>query len=90
MVESLNFRQMNWNFTIFPPREAVALYANTLNPSEGLAEAYRENLPLIEIYIRDYRNPLHTVITPNVDMDYLKKKWCIDYCTYHNLVVRYI
>jgi hypothetical protein len=27
-------------------------------------------------------------MTPNVDMDYLRTKWCLNYCTYHNIILR--
>ena len=86
--ENLDVNQMNWRFVIHSPKEVINVYTHSKNPSEGLAEAYRENLPLIEICTGDYKNPLYIVLTPNVDMGYLKQKWCIDYCTYHNLVVR--
>ncbi len=81
-------QRMNWSFTIYPPKRVSALYAHTPNPSEAMREAFEEKLPLIEISIGDYANPQHIVLTPNVDMDYLKKKWCIDWCTWHHLVVR--
>jgi hypothetical protein len=83
-----DFRQMDWNFTVFSPKEVVALYAQTQKPSAGLIEAYEENLSLIEICIGDYRYPVHIPLTPNVDMDYCKEKWCVDWCTYHNFLVR--
>jgi hypothetical protein len=86
--ENLDVNQMNWRFVVHPPKEAINVYTHSKTPSEDLKEAYKENLPLIEICTGDYKNPLYIALTPNVDMDYLKKKWCIDYCTYHNLVVR--
>lgn len=83
-----DFRQMEWNFTVFPPAGVAALYAHTQNPSAGLREAYEENLSLIEICTGDYRNPLHIPLTPNVDRDYWKEKWCVDWCTAHDFLVR--
>jgi len=56
--------------------------------SAGLIEAYEENLSLIEICTRDYRNPLHITLTPNVGMDYWKEKWCLDWCAAHDFLVR--
>jgi hypothetical protein len=79
---------MNWSFTVYPTNQVGTLLAVHKNPPEVMTEAFDENLPLVEIYTGDYKNPLYIVLTPNVDMDYLKKKWCIDYCTYHDLVVR--
>lgn len=81
-------RHMNWSFAIHPPKWAAALYTHGQNLSEAIREAYEEQLPLIEICTGDYKHPLYIVLTPNVDMDYLKKKWCVDWCTFHHLVVR--
>lgn len=80
--------QMNWSFTIYPPKRVAALYAHTKDPCEPMQEALEDHLPLIEICAGDYKKPLYIVLTPNVDMGYLKKKWCIDYCTFHHLLVR--
>jgi hypothetical protein len=80
--------QMNWSFTIYPPKRVAALYAHTKDPCAAMQEAFEDNLPLIEICNGDYKNPLYIVLTPNVDMDYLKKKWCVDWCTYHHILVR--
>ena len=81
-------KPMNWSFTVYPANQVGTLLALHKKPPEAVEQAYEENLPLIEICTGDYKNPLYIVLTPNVDMGYLKKKWCIDYCTYHNLVVR--
>ncbi len=79
---------MDWNFTVYPPQQVGTLYALNQEPCEAMQEAFEENLPLIEVCTGDYKNPLYMAMTPNVDMDFLKKKWCVDYCTYHNLVVK--
>ncbi len=79
---------MDWRFTIYPPTEVAALYALSQEPCAAIEEAFEEDLPLIEICTGDYKKPLYIALTPNVDMDYLKKKWCTDYGTYHNLVVK--
>ncbi|MGV8948791.1 MAG: hypothetical protein ACOH2E_05440 [Candidatus Paracaedibacter sp.] len=46
--ENLDVNQMNWRFVIHPPKEAINVYTYSKAPSEGLAEAYKENLPLVE------------------------------------------
>lgn len=83
-----DFKRMNWSFTVYAPKRVAALYTYSKEPSEAMKEAFEENLPLIEICTGDYKWPLYIALTPNVDMDYLKKKWCIDYCTWHHLVVK--
>ncbi len=72
---------MDWSFIIYPPEETVALYALSQEPCDVIEEAFEGDLPLIEICAGDSKNPLYIVLTPNVDMDFLKKKWCTDYCT---------
>jgi hypothetical protein len=83
-----NTKQMNWSFAIHPPKRAAALYTHGDSPSEAIEEAYEEQLPLIEICAGDYKHPLYIVLTPNVAIDYLRKKWCLDWCTWHHLVLR--
>ncbi len=79
---------MGWRFIASPPEEVAALYALSQKPCVAIEEAFGENLPLIEIRTGDYRAPLYIAMTPNVDMDYIKKKWCVDYCASYSLVVR--
>lgn len=79
---------MNWSFTVYPPKRVASLYAHTKDHCEAMEEAFEDNLSLIEICAGDYKKPLYIVLTPNVDMDYLKKKWCIDWCTFHHFLVR--
>lgn len=93
IMESENEKQsddtpMDWSFNVYPPKEVVALYALSQKPCVVIEEAFEEDLPLIEICTGDYERPLYIALTPNVDMNFLKKKWCVDYCTYHDLVVR--
>lgn len=83
-----DFKQMNWSFTIYPPQQVEALYTYNKAPVEAVKEAFEKKLPLIEICTGDYNKPLYIALTPNVDVGYFKKKWCIDYCTYHNFIVK--
>jgi hypothetical protein len=78
----------NWGFTVYPPQRVAVLYAHDKDPPEAMKEAFEDHLSLIEICAGDYKRPLYIVLNPNVDMDYLKKKWCVDYCTWHHIVVR--
>ncbi|MGV8948382.1 MAG: hypothetical protein ACOH2E_03315 [Candidatus Paracaedibacter sp.] len=88
VAKNSHSKPMNWNFTVYSADQVFPLLAGYKKPPGALEEAYEENLSLIEICTGDYKKPLYVVLTPNVDMDYLKKKWCVDYCTYHDLVVR--
>ena len=88
LVKHSNFRYRNWSFTVYSPQQVTILYAYRAFPSPALKKAFEENLPLIEICAGDYESPLYVVVTPNVDMDSIKKNWCIDYCAFHHLLVR--
>ena len=41
----------------------------------------------MELCTGDYNNPQYIAVTPNIDMDGLKKKWCLDYCAFHGLAI---
>jgi len=83
-----NFKEMNWRFTIHPPRRVVAFYVHLKDTNEAIKEAYEEDLSLIEICFGDFTKPTYIALTPNTNLDYLKKKWCVEYCVFHHLVVR--
>jgi hypothetical protein len=81
------FKEMNWSFTIHPPRRVAAFYTHLKDSCDAIKEAYEEGLSLIVMCTGDYRTPTYIALTPNVNVDYLKKKWCVDYCTWHHLLV---
>jgi len=85
-----NARDRDWAFTIHPPQRITAFFAHLKDSCEAIKEAFEEDLPLIEICAGDYTKPVYITQTPNTDMDYLKKRWCVDYCAFHHLVVREI
>lgn len=78
----------NWSFIIYPPKRVSSLRTIAKNAPAAVHEAFDENLPLIEVCTGDCHLPLYIVATPNIDINYLKKNWCIDYCTFHHLLVR--
>ncbi|MGV8948881.1 MAG: hypothetical protein ACOH2E_05910 [Candidatus Paracaedibacter sp.] len=83
-----NARDRDWTFTIHPPHRVVAFFAHLKDSCEAIKEAFEEDLPLIEICAGDYTKPLYVAQTPNVDREYLKKRWCLEYCVFHQLEVR--
>jgi hypothetical protein len=88
VAKNSNFKEMNWSLTVHPPRRVTAFYAHLKDSCEAIKEAYEEGLSLIAICTGDYRTPTYIALTPNVDLAHLKKQWCIDYCTWHDLMVR--
>jgi len=85
LAEKPNFGQMNWSFTIHPPRRVAAFYRHIKDTCEAIQEAWEEELSLIVICTGDYRTSTYIALTGNTDLDYLKKKWCLDYCAWHEI-----
>ena len=81
----LQFEGTNWSFVTYPPDRVAALYQFAITIDPDLQEAYDEQLSLLELCTGDYNNPQYIAVTPNIDMDALKKKWCRDYCDFHGL-----
>ena len=84
----LDQKQDDWNFTIYSPKQVSALFTHANGRHSAIREAYEEELPLIEICTGSSKHPIYVVNTPNTDIDYLKRKWCLDFCTYHDFVLR--
>jgi len=80
--------QIDWSFSIYPPKQVTTLYTYSSNLDDAISEAYEEGLPLIEICAGNYKQPTYIVNTPNVDLDYLRRKWSLDFCTYYDLIVK--
>lgn len=83
-----DFKHLNWSFMIYSPKQVSSLYVYCKNPADAIREAFEDKLPLIEICTGSFQHPLYIVYTPIVDLDYLKKKWCLDYCRFHNLILK--
>ncbi len=88
VAKHIDFRKLNWSFTVYSPKRVAALYTYTKNPPEAVKDAFEEKLSLLEICTGDYKNPEYITMTPNVNMSYLRKKWCMDYCAFHHLTIR--
>jgi hypothetical protein len=83
-----NLIDRDWSFIVHSPQLVTAFFLHLKDSREAIKEAYEESLPLIEICSGDFTKPLYIAQTPNVDMDYLKKKWCREYCVVHHLLIR--
>ena len=88
LAKKPDFNSLNWSFVIYPPKRVAILHAHQQNPSQMIKEAFENGLSLVEVCTGDYENPVQIVLTPNVNLEYLKKKWCLDYCRFHHLIVR--
>ncbi len=82
-----NFTTMNWRFTIYAGERVELYFAHLKDKSTSIKEACDQKLPLIEICTNDFTRPEYVVVTPKLDMLPLKKKWVLDYCKAHNMVI---
>jgi hypothetical protein len=82
-----DFKTMQWSFTTYVPQHVAVLYAHLKAQNDVVREAFENQLPLIEICTGDFTNPQYVVKTPNLDIEYLKKKWVLAYCTAHDMTV---
>ena len=83
-----------WSFVEYSPEMVVHLYHSwkkcfpnpKVNP--GVKQAYEQGLSLLEICRDDYDNPHYIPVVPDLNIDALKKQWCLDYCYSHHLLPR--
>jgi hypothetical protein len=82
-----DFSAMNWSFTLYSTDRVALLLAHMKDYSLPVKEAYEQGLPLLEICTGDFALPEYVVQTPMLNMDYLKKRWVLDYCHHHSISV---
>lgn len=81
-----NAKERDWRFTVHSSQRVAAVFSHLKDSCEATKESLEEFLPLIEICSGNYTKPIYIAQTPNVNLKYLKKKWCLDYCTFHCLL----
>ena len=79
--------RMNWSFTLYSPDKVTLLFEHMKEDFFPIKEAYEQELPLLEICSGDFGLPKYVVKTPMLNVDYLKKKWVLDYCECHGLII---
>ncbi len=82
-----NFTTMNWRFTIYAAERVELFFSHWKDKFIVIKEACDQGFPLIEICAGDFTRPEYVVVTPRLDMSSLKKKWVLDYCTAHNMII---
>lgn len=78
-----------WSFTFFTPQQVSVIYDNTRQSllTAVVKEAYEKELGFVEICQRDFENPIEILSTPDLDIEALKKQWCLAYCDAHDYIV---
>ena len=82
-----DFSAINWSFTLYPPDKVSVLVAYMKEYYLPIQKACDQGLPLLEICTGDFALPDYIVVTPDLDIAYLKKRWALDYCACHNLTI---
>lgn len=82
-----NFTTMNWRFTVYAGERVDLYFSHLKGTSIAIKEACDKQFALIEICTGDFTRPKYVVVTLELDMLPLKKKWVLDYCEAHNMVI---
>lgn len=78
-----------WNFVLFTNKRLSYVGCKTLERSFSKTgrEAFERELDLIEISKGNDEERLQIPVTPDIDIQELKKNWCSDYCDAHGYVL---
>lgn len=71
-----------WGFTVYAHETLKTTYAAMKKPplTETEREAFQRGLDLLEIHYGDGNNPVQIMVTEDVDIESLRKEWCLSYC----------
>ena len=77
----------NWSFVTYSPERVNQLSQFDPMTEPNLRQAHEGQWGLLEICAGDYRNPRYIALTPDVDVQGLKKQWLHGYCPAHGLAI---
>lgn len=89
MEDHLEFGQSSWSFLILSP-ERIGELIDTLKKDYDetiLFEAWRQQLPIIEMCEGDYTNIRQILVTPNINIEGLREDWCLGYCHAYDMSI---
>ena len=78
-----------WSFSTFTPQQVSTVYHNMKQsqPKKILKKAHLKKLGLIEIYRGDPQKCKEVLVMLDLDIEALKKEWCLEYCAAHGYIV---
>jgi hypothetical protein len=84
------FGSFSWSFRVFKRRSIVEYYHNIKEEdlTSPIRQAYEQELDLLEMCKGDLKKPLQIPVSPDVDVEHLRKIWCFEYCRAHGYEVR--
>ena len=76
------YGQSNWLFQYRPYEKLSMVYHHMIekHPTPIERQAYERQLDMIDIYQGNYDSYTQLLVTPDLDVDRLKKNWCRAYC----------
>jgi len=82
---TLDLEETGWRFVYYRHSELNIIYSCMKEPPiKGVeSEAFDQGLDLIEIHHGSPLNPIQIPVTPDLDIEHLKKEWCEAYCKAH-------
>jgi hypothetical protein len=89
LLESHEFGRPSWSFTSFTPQQVSYFYEKTKQPSRTkiVKEAYEKESGFIVLHQGDPENFIEILATSDLDIEIIKKQWCLEYCKVHNYLV---
>ena len=80
-----------WIFNVHSPESLAGPYwkaakAISILLTKEEQDAYENGLNLIEMFKGDNENPTQIILTPDIDIKEIQKKWCREYCSKHGYV----
>ncbi len=89
LLESHEFGRPSWSFTFFPPQQVSDFYGKTKQSlrTKIAKEAYEKRSGFIVLHQGDPQNFIEILATSQMDIESIKKKWCLEYCKAHNYLV---
>jgi hypothetical protein len=90
LKETVSFYQRRWSLVAYESEVFLGIHSEV--PKETLTKAEKvaleKNLGIIEVYYGIPTECCQFLITPELDIAALKKKWCLAYCKAHRYTLK--
>ena len=85
LIEINHLKNISWRFVNYKHSELNIIYSCMFSPPlKGIEkQAFDQELDLIEIFHGSLINPIQFAVTPDLDIESLKREWCQAYCEAH-------
>jgi hypothetical protein len=86
--DRLELNKEHWNFTIRSNQSLSTVYWRAIKATNILLtdqeqSAYEQGYNLLEMCKGKAKNMNQVILTPDIDIEDLKRSWCKDYCSEH-------